>query len=140
MITLDWTLAAAAAIFLITLFALNRLLFKPLFRVLDERKSQTSDLRQEAQKTLGDYQSLFQQCQEKVKEEKQSGYRLAEAVRREALKEREQRIAQARATAANLLREATGKIHEEMLAAQGQLKREAEEIARIITAKVLERA
>lgn len=140
MITLDWTLAAAAAIFLITLFALNRLLFKPLFRVLDERKAQTSDLRQEAQKTLGYYQSLFQQCQEKVKEEKQSGYRLAEAVRREALKEREQSIAQARATAENLLREARGKIHEEMLAAQGQLQREAEEIARIITAKVLERA
>lgn len=140
MIELDWTLPVASAVFLVTLFALNRLLFKPLFRVLDERRSRTSDLRERAQGILDSYQSRFEDYQGKVKEEKQLGYQLAESVRSEALRERQQKIFQTRTASQALLEEAKKQIHQELASAQAQLRREAEEVARTITARVLGRA
>lgn len=140
MIELDWTLPIASAVFLVTLFALNRLLFKPLFRVLDERRARTSDLRERAQGILDSYQSRFEDYQGKVKEEKQLGYQLAESVRSEALRERQQKIFQTRAASQALLEEAKKQIHQELASAQAQLRREAEEVARTITARVLGRA
>ena len=38
MITLDWTLAVAVVVFLMTVWFLNRLLFSPLSAIMDERK------------------------------------------------------------------------------------------------------
>lgn len=140
MITLDWTILVAAAIFLVTLFALNQLLFRPLFRILDERREQTSDLRQKAQETLDRYQLLLEQYQERVQEEKQSGYKLAESLRNEALKERQRRISEARAEAESLGERARDEVRRELDLGQRQIRGEAEGIAQFIAAKVLERA
>ena len=75
MFAVDWTLLVTAAVFLVTLLTLNQLLFKPLFKVLDERKSQTYDLQDKARKTLDYYNLLLDQYQSKVKEEKRLGYK-----------------------------------------------------------------
>ena len=140
MMTLDWTILVAAAIFLVTLFGLTQLLFKPLFRVLDERREATSDLRQRAQEILGRYQVLLEKYQERIQEEKKSGYKLAESVRKETLKERQRRISEAQAEAKSLAERAGSEIRQELVSAQEQLKREADKIAQIITVKVLGRA
>ncbi len=140
MITIDWTILAAATIFLVTLFALTQLLFRPLFRVLDERREQTSDLRQQAEETLDRYQLLLEKYQERVQEEKRSGYKMAESLRNEVLKERQRRISEARAEAESQRERARDEILQELAFAQRQIKGEAEGIAQIIAAKVLERA
>ena len=140
MITIDWTILAAATIFLFTLFALTQLLFRPLFRVLDERREQTSDLRQQAEETLDRYQLLLEKYQERVQEEKRSGYKMAESLRNEVLKERQRRISEARAEAESQRERARDEIRQELAFAQRQIKGEAEGIAQIIAAKVLERA
>lgn len=140
MITLDWTLGVASVVFLITLISLNRLLFQPLLRVLDERRARTSDLRHKAQKTLESFQSLFEHYQDKVKQERQAGYKLAEVVRNEALQQRQGKMVETRTQAEQLLAEARAQIEKELVSAQARLRSGAAEIARSITQKVLGRA
>lgn len=139
MIDLNWTLLPSVAIFLITLFVLNRLLFRSLFRILDERRARTAHVRQQTQDTLKRFQSLLEQYEERIREQKERGYKLAESVRGEALREQQATISEARSRAEELGREARDQIHEELTAAQTRLKREAKEIAPIIVARILGR-
>ncbi len=137
MFAVDWTLLVTAAVFLVTLLTLNQLLFKPLFKVLDERKSQTYDLQDKARKTLDYYNLLLDQYQSKVKEEKRLGYKDGDSVRDKALQERQERTLEARAESEGLLREATERIQNELVLAEQQLKSNAREIAEMIAARVL---
>ncbi|MBI4445866.1 MAG: hypothetical protein HY645_08135 [Acidobacteria bacterium] len=139
MINVDWTLPVAAGIFIVTLVALNQLLFKPLFRVLEERKSNTSDQRNLAQSILLQYQSLHDHYLEKLKTERQIGYKLAESVREDALQQRQARLMEARQKAEALVDEARLQVHSELETARGQLRSEVDEIARSIASKILGR-
>jgi F-type H+-transporting ATPase subunit b len=139
-ITPDWTLAVAAAIFLITLVGLNRLLFRPLFSVLDARESLTTESRKETQALLQRYQSLLGQCEERIKEEKQQGYRLAESVRNQATQERQQELSQTRGQMEALLADARNQIRDETETARSGILRDSQQIAQMITQKVLGRS
>lgn len=139
MITPDWTLAVAAAIFLITLAGLNQLLFRPLFSVLDARESLTTESRKETQALLQKYQSLLGQSEERIKEEKQQGYRLAEAERNQAVQERQRQIAQARTQMEALLEGARNQIREETETARSEIVRNSEEAAQMIAARIFGR-
>ena len=139
MIKPDWSLAVAAAIFLVALFSLHALLFRPLLRVLDERKARTVDLRQQTRGLLERQQALLADCQIRIKEERQLGFRLADTQRADALKVRQGRIQEARAAAENALAKAREQVQAEQEAARAQLGRDCEEIAGVIAARVLER-
>jgi len=139
MITPDWTIIASALIFLFTLWALNRLLFQPLFRILDERKSKTTDMKNEAERTEAKRDALFQNYAEKIKAEKQRGYQQAEEARKEALAERLALINEARRESDTILADAKEQIEQEIQAVKRTLKHDVEEMARIIADRVLER-
>jgi F-type H+-transporting ATPase subunit b len=117
-INLDWTLPVASLVFLITLFALNRLLFQPLLKILDTRRERTVEMRQKAQRELEYQQALLEEYTSRIKEEKQAGYRLAEQV----------------------LKQAKNDIRAEADKARQRLQQESEEVARLITARVLQRS
>ncbi|MGH9338721.1 MAG: ATP synthase F0 subunit B [Acidobacteriota bacterium] len=138
-ISLDWTLLVGLVIFLSTLFMLNRLLFRPLFEVLDERRARTSELRRKADEVVNYQESLFEKYQQRIKEERQACYKLAESLRSSALEERQKRISSARQTAEDMLEESMQQVQKELETAKEQLKSEAAEIARAITSRVLER-
>ncbi len=139
-INLDWTLPIASLVFLIALFALNQLLFKPVFRVLDERRAKTVDLRHQAQEKLGYQRALLDQYQARVKEERQAGYKLTDSRKAGAVTERQQRLSQARQEAERLVKQAKEDVEAEREAAKAQLQRESREIARLITTRVLQRS
>ncbi|MFB3905290.1 MAG: ATP synthase F0 subunit B [Acidobacteriota bacterium] len=139
MINPDWTLPVASLIFLITLFALNKLLFQPLLQVLDIRRERTSEMRQKAQKELEYQQALLEEYTSRIKQEKQAGYRLADSLRAAALQERQKTLAQARADAEQVLKQAKEEIRVEAAKARQRLQQESEEVARLITARVLQR-
>lgn len=140
MINVDWTLAASAGIFLVCLYGLNVLLFKPLFQVLEERRSRTVGFRREAQNTLDRFHSLLDEHEEALKAERQAGYRLAESTRKEALEERQRMLAEARGQAQTLMEEARGQVQKQLEASRQQLKKDADEISAVITARILGRA
>jgi len=139
MITLNWTLLAAGAVFLFTLWALNKLLFRPLLAVLDERRAKTSDLQKVAAQKLDYHESLFQEYAEKIKQERQKGYLWAESSRKEAIEERQQIIGEARSEADALREKSRSQIGQEVELVRQRLQQDAEEMAGIITAHVLEK-
>jgi len=139
MITLDWTILAAGIVFLFTLWALNKLLFKPLLDVLDQRSSLTVETREEASQKAEYREALFQEYLEKIKQEKQRGYQLAEAVRKETMEERRIRISEARSEAEALMNKAKAEVDREVESVKQDLKSDAEEIAKIIANRVLEK-
>ena len=139
MITLDWTILAAGIVFLFTLWALNKLLFKPLLDVLDQRRSLTIETREEASQKAEYREALFQEYLEKIKQEKQRGYQLAEAVRKETMEERRIRISEARSEAEALMNKAKAEVDREVESVKQDLKSDAEEMAKIIANRVLEK-
>jgi F-type H+-transporting ATPase subunit b len=139
MITLDWTVLASGAVFLFTVWALNRLLFKPLLSVLDERRAKTSDLRDLAAREVDYQEALFEKYSEKIKQEKQAGYLLAETSRKEAMEERQKLMTEARSEGDVLCEKARSQIEQEVELVRQQLQRSAAEIAGAITAQVLEK-
>ncbi len=138
MISIDWTLGASALIFLITLFGMNRLLFAPLARTLEARRAKTTDVFDRAGSNEDHYRALVDQYEEKIKAQKQAGYRQAETLREEALKERQAMIAEARATAEELTRDAKSRIQSEMESARENLRGEVEEIAALISSRIVQ--
>lgn len=139
MITLDWTILAAGIVFLFTLWALNKLLFKPLLDVLDQRRSLTIETREEASQKTEYREALFQKNMEKIKQEKQKGYQLAEAVRKETMEERRGRISEARSEAEVLMNRAKAEVDKEVESVRQKLKSDAEGMAELIADRVLEK-
>ena len=139
MIELDWTVLVAAPVFLLTLLVLNRLLFQPLFRVLDERRSKTTGLLERVSDLHLRYEERFQDYQHQIRQEKRNSYQRAESVRQEALQLRQQRIADAKVSAEGLLEEARERLQGELTGAKENLERDIHEIVRTISSRVLER-
>lgn len=139
MINPDWSLPVASLVFLITLFALNKLLFQPLLKILDVRRERTVDLRQKAQKELEYQQALMEEYTSRIKQEKQAGYRLADSLRAAALQERQKTMAQAKADAEQVLKQAKEDLRIETDNARQRLQQESEEVARLIAARILQR-
>ena len=139
MIELDWTVLAAAPVFLLTLWALNRLLFQPLFRVLDERQSKTTGLLDRAGDLRQKYEQRLQDYEQRIRREKRNSYQRAESVRQEALQLRQQRITDAKVSAQGLLEEVRERLRGELTGAKENLERDIHEIVRTISSRVLER-
>ncbi len=138
MIQLDWSLAASALVFLITLFLVNKLLLRPMLAVLEERKARTTDVFASASHEGDRYYALLAEYEDRIKQERQAGYRRAEEVRSGALKARQAKVTEARQEAQNRVGDARRLIEEESETARRQLKGDAEQIASLIAGRVLE--
>lgn len=138
MISLDWTLIAGGLVFLLTLLLLDRLLFQPLMRVMDERQTRTSGMMAGAEQALQRHEELLNQLQEKIRQEKSSGYQLAESVRRQSLAEQRELVAQARARAQERLQKARQEIEKEAEGAREKLQGEVSKIADQISSRILD--
>ncbi len=140
MLTLDWTLLASSLIFLATLWALNSLLFRPLLRVLDERKVLSVGTLAGAERTLEQRDALEASCDAKTREARQEAYQVAEQIRKEALAARQERVTQARDETEARLKKARLNLEAEVEAVRKELGPTAEEVARMIASRVLKKS
>lgn len=139
MISVDGSIIAAIIIFVLLVFSLDRLLFRPLLQVMNERKARTSGTIAEANRRMQHYAELFERYQNAIKEARAEGYRIQEQARSEGVKKRSAMLEAARAGAEGLIRESRENIRDQVEAAKAQLEREAQEMARTIAAAILKR-
>ncbi len=137
MFEINYGLPLILVIFLTTLFLMNRLLFRPVLAVMEERKKQTSGAMQEAGKTGEDYQKLFDLYQEKLREAAQEGYRRIDAQRADALTYRRKCIADAQSGAQEILARMKGELTLQVVESKNKLRLDAQEIADSIANKIL---
>ena len=139
MISLDSSIIPAIIIFLLLIFALNSVLFRPLMRVQAERESRTSGLLIETQKQIDRHVDLFSRYQASLKNARLQGYRHQEQVRAQAMKKRGEVLESARLNAEQLIQDSRAVVQSQVATAKEQLGRDAQEIARNIVSTILQR-
>ncbi len=135
----DGTLFIHVIIILIMVWCLNRILFKPVNRVLQEREHHTrgrikeaGDVKQRISESLTRYESS-------LREARAHGYRLLEQNQTEAQNRRREKIGQIRAEIEEHLRQEKGLIQAQADDARQNLEVEARQIAASVSSQILGR-
>ena len=108
----DWTgkLPLLILLFAALMFPANALLFKPIFRVLDEREEQIGGTRRRAERIRGEAEETLANYEQAVRD-----------VREEAERDRKQRAAEAREQNAAVTTEARAEAEREIERARAEL-------------------
>ena len=135
----DVSLIFVLVLFIIFVFVLNQLLFKPIGRVLDERETLTEGARTEARAATRGYQAQLADYEARIRQARAESYWRLEQQRAIALDERRQLIEQAKTEAGNQIEQAKQQIAEQAAIARTQLESESRQIAAQISRTVLGR-
>lgn len=135
----DGTLILHGLIIVIMMVVLNRTLFKPINRILEERERRTTGLLSEAEQTLARIDQSLRQYEETLRGARAEGYQLLERQHSEATRERERQIASARELLRNQTSTEKQQIRSQSEIARSTLSQEARKIASRISAQILGR-
>lgn len=124
-------------IFLTTLFLLNRILFRPLLAVMEQRKTLTSGTKKEAAKSMEHYQAVFEEYQKKIKAAHQEGYRLKDVARAEAAQLRKKRLDSVHTEAQTTIQRMKSDLTVQIDESKQHLRSEVQELADTIASKIM---
>ena len=139
MLTPDVTLLIVLALFIVFVPILNRLLFKPIIAVLQERDRLTGGSSHEARAMVLTVDQRLAEYEEGIREARGEGYRAVEARRHSAAADRQARIDGARDEAASKIAAARETLNSEAFAAKTSLNAEFERVAAQISSALLGR-
>src|ERR1041385_9499401 len=103
----DGTLVIHIAIIITMVFVLNKVLFRPVNRALDERENRTRGHSKEAREIIQRVEGSLLRYEDSLRKARAEGYRLLEQQQARALDERQQKIASVRRD----VEEAIGRAH-----------------------------
>lgn len=135
----DLSLVLVIVLFLIFVFVLNKILFKPISKVLDERHNLTVGASDEARAAARGYQLRLADYEARIREARAKAYRLAERERAAALERRQQLIEEVKQQAAHQIAEAKSNIQRQVSEARSMLETESHQIAERISRTLLGR-
>lgn len=134
---INWTVGVQFLLFVLTLFILTQVAFRPYFEAFLQREKQTKggeslaqELLQQAQDLRGQYESKARLVNSEIKT-------IFDGHRSEANKEYEAIVSKARSEAARLVEETRSKISSQMTDATKKIHEEAPVVAQAITGKLL---
>ena len=135
----DGTLILHGLIIIIMVMVLNRTLFRPINRILEERDRRTSGLLSETEQTVARIDQSLRQYERTLRAARTEGYELLERQRAEAIREREQQVASARALLSSQAATEKLKVRSQAEVARTTLSEEARRIALRISSQILGR-
>ena len=135
----DGSLVFVLILFLIFVFVLNRILFRPIGRVLDERETLTAGAASEARAVTRRYESKLTEYEAAIRQARAESYRRSEQERAAALDERRRLIEEAKQHANGEIGQAKEEIQGQVAAARAALESESRQIAERISRTVLGR-
>lgn len=135
----DLSLVLVLIVFLIFAFVLNKILFKPISKVLDERHNLTVGASDEARSAVRSYQSRLADYEARIREARAQGYRQAELDRAAALERRRQTIDEVKQQATSQIEDAKSNIKRQAAEARAALESESRQIAERISRTLLGR-
>lgn len=136
----DGSLVVVLSLFMLTVFILNRLLFRPVGRVLDERQTRVEGDINEARAATRDSERQLAEYEAAIRQARAEAYRGVEQTRAGALDQRKQIIDAAKQKAAQQINGAKAEITEQAESARAQLGSEARQIAERISRTLLGRS
>lgn len=139
MLDIDWTLGVSLISVIIFLLLLNKILFQPLRRFMEERDQgirndldEATRLRQQVEAALTTYETALAATRREMAEEATATQRMVEARQREI-------IEVARGEAGKIVATAQATIARDVEEARSQLANRARELARLVVAKLMGR-
>jgi F-type H+-transporting ATPase subunit b len=135
----DGTLILHGLVIIIMVAVLNRTLFRPINRILEERDRRTKGLLSEAEQTLERIDQSLRQYEQTLRGARAEGYQLLERQRAEAIGERERQIASARELLSKQTSTEKQEIRSQAEVARTTLSQEARRIALKISSQILGR-
>lgn len=135
----DGSLIFILILFLIFVFVLNRLLFRPISRVLDERQTLIEGSANEARASRRRYDAKLADYEATIRQARADGYRRVEQERATALEQRRTVIEGAKQQAHGLISNARQEIEKQAAQARTALESEGRQIAERISRTILGR-
>ena len=126
-------------LFLLFVFVMNRLLFRPISRVLDERQTLTEGATNEARAAVRRYQAKLADYESTIRQARAESYKRLEQDRAAALEERRTVIDAAKQDTRDKIEGAKSEIARQAEAARAALESESKQIAETISRTVLGR-
>ena len=133
----DGTLVLHIAIIITMVFALNRLLFRPVNRVLDERERRTRGRSGEAHEIIQRVKESLLQYENSLRQARAESYRLLEQQQSEASGERQRKVVIVRKEIEEEIEEQKREIQAQADDARVALEGEARRAAATISSQVL---
>lgn len=135
----DGTLIVHIAIILTMVFLLNRLLFKPVGRILSEREIRTRGRSGEARDTIQRVKESLSRYENSLRQARAEGYSLLEQQQSAAYAERQRKIAVLRQEVEGQVEQQKVEIRTQAEQVRGTLRGEAERVAASIKSQLLRR-
>lgn len=139
MISIDWTLGLQFINFLVLLLALNVILYRPLRRMMQQRKETVDGSYQKAKSLQGAIEEKMAHYQEQLQQAKLKGNQEKSELRSQAHTEEGTILSAARATATDYMESIKVKVAGEADRARLVLKADTEALAAQIASRVLGR-
>jgi len=124
---------------ILLIFILNRTLFKPINRILDERERLGAGRIIEAKQLLAQYDKRLAKYEDQIREARAEAYQHLEAQRKESLADRQEMVAKVKAETAAQVQAAKGEIDRQVESAKQNLENEARAMASTISSQLLRR-
>ncbi len=140
MIDINVSLFMQLVNFIVLLFALNFILFKPIRQVMQEREQGISSALEDAKASQNRMQSLLDNYNASLAESKQKSTATYNTIYQQGLDAQRDMISTERSKAGEMLDKARAEIAAAATAARADLKKEADRLSQDITAKMLGRA
>lgn len=121
------------------IFILNRTLFRPINRILDERERLGAGRLDEAKRLLAEHEARLSGHEAQLQQARAEAYRQLEAQRREAQAARAEMVAQAKSEVAAQIEAAKQEIANQTAGAKSNLEVEARAMAATISSQLLRR-
>lgn len=135
----DGSLVFVLLLFLLFVFVMNRLLFRPVSRVLDERQTLTVGATHDARAAARHYESKLEEYEATIRQARVASYKKLEQDRAAALVERSQVLDAAKQQTADEIARAKAEIAQQAAAARATLETESRQIAENISRTILGR-
>ncbi len=135
----DGSLVFVLVLFLILVFVLNRILFRPIGRVLDERQTLTEGAANQARAARHSYDARLADYEATIRQTRAESYKRSEQERAAAVEERRHLIDEAKLHAHEQIERAKQEIEQQVVLARAALESESRQIAERISRTVLGR-
>ena len=139
LISINETLIVQVISFLIFLFIINRIMFRPLRNVIRDRESYIQNLQNDIAAAENEYESLTGQINEQETTLKKEAQRITAKLEKTANQQSDEIIAVTRKEIDDLKKKAENEIKTQLIEARKQVQIESEALALSVIEKVLER-
>ena len=136
-VAIDWTLIVQAVNFLIFMVLINKFLFQPLLRLMEEREKELNGIYSEAEALKVKAEQLLKEVEETLSKAKEEAKKIIDAAVKEAREEKERIISQAQEEASVKVEKAKEEIWQAFESEKAKLEAEAEKLAEEIIRKIL---